>query len=290
MRKREEKIQQLKSYFEKRDDVIMAFLFGSQAEGRARPDSDWDIAVYFAPRKPLELESGVVEYAGEREVRNDMEHLLGNENDVLALNRARPSLVFDILNTGTALANKDERAYLELLSRTHYEAVDYWRFVKEFWDIRQQAASLTPKACAYLVEHLTFLENEMVDIGKFKTLTRKEYNENRSVRREIERWVENIVMSLLDIVKTVLASDKRDVPQSYKETLRQFAAGIIREDAAVRLGELAELRNLIAHEYLDMRWEQIQRFIKEAEEQVSPITAHVRKLIEGTGNAYCSKG
>jgi uncharacterized protein len=30
------------------EDVSFATLFGSRAEGRARPDSDWDIAVYLA--------------------------------------------------------------------------------------------------------------------------------------------------------------------------------------------------------------------------------------------------
>ena len=46
---REQKIQRLKEYFEKRGDVVMAFLFGSQAERQVHTESDWDIAVYFKP-------------------------------------------------------------------------------------------------------------------------------------------------------------------------------------------------------------------------------------------------
>ena len=275
-----DKIQKLKAYFEKRDDVVMAFLFGSRAEGRAQIDSDWDIGVYFAPVQPLELESDIMIYKGEQEARDGVDKILGAEHDFVVLNRARPALVFDALNDGLELTNKDERMYLELLSKTHYEAVDYWRFVKEFWDIRKQAASLTPKARAFLVEHITFLENEMADIGRFQVLSWQEYNENRSARREVERWVENVVMSLLDIGKTVLASDKRDVPQSYKETLRQFAAGVIPEEAAEQFGKFAELRNLIAHRYLDMRWQQIRQFLKVAEEYVPRVIAHTRALIE----------
>ncbi|MBI3442992.1 MAG: nucleotidyltransferase domain-containing protein [Candidatus Sungbacteria bacterium] len=42
----EEKINKLREYFEGRDDVVMAFLFGSQAKGYARPESDWDIGVF----------------------------------------------------------------------------------------------------------------------------------------------------------------------------------------------------------------------------------------------------
>lgn len=276
----EEKIAKLKEYFEKREDVVFAFLFGSRAEGRARMDSDWDIGVYFTPVKPLELETGILGYAGEREVRDKVDAIICAEHDVVVLNRARPALVFDVLNTGVKLTIKDERMYLELLSKTHYEAVDYWKFVKEFWDIRKQAASLTPKTRAFLVEHLTFLENEMADMEKFKKLSWQEYNENRDSRRNIERWVENVVMSLLDIGKAVLASEKRDVPQSYKEALKQFAAGVLTEETAEQLGKLAELRNLIAHEYLDMRWQQIQEFLKTADTYIPRVITYVRSMVE----------
>ncbi len=36
---REEKLQKLKEYFENRDDVVMAFVFGSQAQDRAHEGS-----------------------------------------------------------------------------------------------------------------------------------------------------------------------------------------------------------------------------------------------------------
>jgi len=41
----------LKFYFEMKDKIVMAFLFGSWAKGLNRPDSDVDIVVYFRPRR-----------------------------------------------------------------------------------------------------------------------------------------------------------------------------------------------------------------------------------------------
>lgn len=46
---REQKIEQLKDYFAERDDIVMAFLFGSRAKSRSQALSDWDIGVYFTP-------------------------------------------------------------------------------------------------------------------------------------------------------------------------------------------------------------------------------------------------
>ena len=125
----EEILKNLKTYFESQDEVVLAFLFGSRAEGRARESSDWDIGVYFRPTKHLELETKY-NYQGEDDIRRDIPALVGTEVDIVVLNRARPSLVFDVLNSGVEIVNKDEILYLKLLSKTHYEAIDYWQFVK----------------------------------------------------------------------------------------------------------------------------------------------------------------
>lgn len=66
-----------------------------------------------------------------------MEKIVKAEVDFLVLNRARPSLVFSVLNSGIPLKIKDRKLYLKLLIKTHYEAIDYWRFTKEFFEIRE---------------------------------------------------------------------------------------------------------------------------------------------------------
>lgn|GEM_PF-6425670 len=40
-------VERLRSYFEKRTDIVMAFLFGSWAKGHEGAESYIDIAVYF---------------------------------------------------------------------------------------------------------------------------------------------------------------------------------------------------------------------------------------------------
>ena len=47
--KNQELLEILKEYFEKRDDVLMAFLFGSYAKATTHKESDVDIAVYCVP-------------------------------------------------------------------------------------------------------------------------------------------------------------------------------------------------------------------------------------------------
>lgn len=253
----------LKDYFESQDGVVLAFLFGSQGKGLTRPSSDWDIAVYLTPYQWGELETRRT-YPNETMIRDTISRLLPAEIDFVILNRARPSLVFSILHTGTQLAIKDIRLYLTLLSRTHYDAVDYWDFVQEYRTLYERAASLTPEARAMLFEHLTFLENEFLDAEILSAITRKEYFEDRNTRRNLERWIENCVMSALDIAKIILASEKRAVPQTYKDMLSEFGVSFVSDTFANDFSEYASLRNILAHEYLDLRWERIENFLHNA--------------------------
>lgn len=271
-------VNQLKEYFSKRDDICLALIFGSQVSGRQKPSSDWDIGIYFNPNNGLELETSK-EYPGEQEIYRAVDNIVKAETDVVVLNRARPSLVFTVLNSGVPLIIKNNKLYLELLSKTHYEAVDFWNFIREFWQMREKAASLIPEAKAILIEHLTFLENELADLAKFQNFSRKDYFADSDKRRNMERWLENIVMSSLDIAKVILASEKKDVPQTYRETLRIF--GILYFDAsfADKFSEFADLRNIVAHKYLDVRWERIQKFIKEAKELYPIFVQKIKEIV-----------
>ena len=274
-----ETIEALSLYFTKHPDVLMAFVFGSRAKNTARPTSDWDVAVYFKPMQYAELGTAI-SYPEEQKIWLDIQNTLEAEVDMLVLNRARPSLVFSVLNSGTPLVIKDRKLYMRLLLKTHYEAVDFWRFVRDFWHIRERSRSLSAEDTSLLIEHLTFLENEFADFKKFQDMNWQEYQEDRDRRRNIERWIENLIMTSLDIAKIILASEKKEVPQTYAETLRTFASLYLNPALADRFAMFAELRNIIAHEYLDIRWARITNFLKEARELLPLFIVKNKEFIE----------
>ncbi|MEW6104103.1 MAG: HepT-like ribonuclease domain-containing protein [bacterium] len=272
-------ISRLKGYFEKKENVVLAFLFGSQAKGLSRRVSDWDIGVYFKPYTYMELETER-DYPDEKGMWGDLVDILKTDDvDLLVLNRARPSLVFSVLNSGVPLKIDDKKLYLRLLCKTSYEAIDYWNFVSDFFRIREASASLTQENKAILIETLIFLENEFGDIEKFKGFTWEEYSNDRSKRRDVERWIENIVMASLDIAKIILASEKKRLPNAYKETLEQFGLFYFEEEFAKRLSSFAALRNIVVHEYLDINWMRIKDFIKNGEELYPRFIEKVKEFI-----------
>lgn len=116
-----------------------------------------------------------------------------------------------------------------------------------------------------LIKHLTFLENELKDYETFGTLSWKEYNGDRGKRRNVERWIENIINSSIDIAKLILTSEDRSLPDTYKDIVKNLSlVGDFSEEGMGKLSRWVSLRNIISHEYLDIRWASIQKFISES--------------------------
>ena len=74
-----------------------------------------------------------------------------------------------------------------------------------------------------LIKHMTFLENELKDYKLFEPLSWKEYNDERTKRRDVERWIENIINSSIDISKIILTSEEKSVPDTYKNIVKNLS-------------------------------------------------------------------
>ena len=272
------KVEVLSQYFQKKSSVVLAFLFGSRAIEYERETSDWDIAVYFKPEEYLEIETES-QYPGGNRIWSDLVDLLKTDDvDFIVLNRARASLVYNALRVGTPLVIKDRRLYLDLLCKVSYEAVEWWDFVSDFWKISQKAKSLPPEERARVLEYLRFLENEFSEVEQIKSFSWQDYIQDSFKRKIIERWVENLVMSALDIAKVILASEKREIPQTYKDTLKIFGALYVDLGFGEKFSEFASLRNILVHEYLDIKWKRIKNFVNQAE-KLYPIFIQKTKEI-----------
>lgn len=89
-----------------RAEVLEAYLFGSEARGRAQPHSDIDVAVYVdfehAASSPYGYAADLTAYL--------MSALGSNEIDAVVLNRAPPVLYHRVLRDGRRVLARDLRA------------------------------------------------------------------------------------------------------------------------------------------------------------------------------------
>lgn len=248
-------IQRLKEYFKRQDDVLMAFVFGSYARGREMAESDFDIAIYLKGRD--------YDIKKSDEIWSDVTELLKKDVDLVCLNYAPATLVSNVMKTGIPLTIKNKRLYWEVYLRNTSEAEDFLRFLEDFWRIKQRAKSLSDEDKPRLLVRIDFLKTQMEEFGRFQDLTFDEYQRDIDKKRIVERWAENIINATIDITKIILASEKKLMPKTYEEAMRDFGilSGLTGDESR-RFARLAHLRNILAHEYLEVLYESLRDFIK----------------------------
>ncbi|MFQ5680602.1 MAG: HepT-like ribonuclease domain-containing protein [Candidatus Omnitrophota bacterium] len=276
-------IEQLKDYFNNQPDVLMAFVFGSRARGKVGPMSDWDIGVYFRPlRSGVEWEEWGREYPLEDKVWEDCIGILrADDVDLVVLNRCPAGIAADAIE-GAPLVIKDRGVFTRFMLIVTGEAADFRQTAAEYSQVYWRSFSLNAKDKDILNRRLIFLDSELRDISVFRNLDWQIYQKEHSRRRDVERWIENIMNAAIDIAKTALASCHRPVPANYREIL----AGLVvlpgfPVDLARQLAEWAKLRNILAHEYLDIRWERIKVFIDKAEPCFRRFIPEIRRMLAG---------
>ncbi len=106
----------LRAALEGRDDVVAAWLFGSQARGTARPDSDLDVAVLRGKPRPTTLDDWPVALTAA------LEDAAGGPVDLVLMDGADSDLVHRVLRDGVLLVERDRAARIqfEIYKRNEY--------------------------------------------------------------------------------------------------------------------------------------------------------------------------
>lgn len=116
-------------------------------------------------------------------------------------------------------------------------------------------------------------------------LSAAEYRDDSDKRRNVERWVENIINSSIDISKVILTIEERNLPDNYKDIVLSVS-GVkdLEIDSTEAISRWVKFRNIVSHEYLDIRWSTIKKFIFETEPLyrafLDKIKIYLKKEIE----------
>ncbi|GBC87819.1 hypothetical protein HRbin12_01837 [bacterium HR12] len=107
----------LRSTLERHPEVVVAYLFGSAARGRAGPLSDLDVAVLLA--------EGTDAASAQLDLIGDLAAATGTDRvDVVVLNEAPNELAFRVVRDGRLLLCRDDAARVRHRVRTTLEYLD----------------------------------------------------------------------------------------------------------------------------------------------------------------------
>ncbi len=118
----EDFLNRIKNLFETKDDVILAFVFGSCVKGSLTKESDVDVAILFSSEPAF---SDVLKIA------DKISEITKREADVVVLNNASPIIKMQVLKSGIIVKKKNSAEYNNFYVRTVKEYDELKRIRKE---------------------------------------------------------------------------------------------------------------------------------------------------------------
>lgn len=265
-------------------NLVFGVLFGSAAAGQLRSDSDVDVALYQASSGQLEIEVDR-ELDREAEIQVALERATQRNVDLLTLNRAPATVCAAALLTGRPVLLRDGALYTRYLLAVTTVASDFLETESEFRAIRDRSRSLSAIDRSRLQRILDFMEMELQDRDQFRGVTLTSYQTDRNLRRNLDRWVEMLINAAIDVGKIVLGSDLRPVPYTYGQVLADLESTAHFSDLAGRLKPLAALRNVLAHEYLELRFRRVASFVEAGAETISRLSRSTQAWLQAKESA-----
>ncbi|MGI9953378.1 DUF86 domain-containing protein [Moorellaceae bacterium AZ2] len=141
-------------------------------------------------------------------------------------------------------------------------------------------APLSKEQQVSIIRRLSFMDTELADIKAYKQLDYDQYQQDRKSRRDVERMIENLINACLDIAKILLSGEDREVPATYRQVFIQLGeAGILDKDLALALAEIVRTRNVLAHQYLDIKWELVKDFLTTGVSAIEQFRSQVERQL-----------
>lgn len=118
-----------------RQEIVLAYLFGSSLRGMVGGRHDIDVAIFLTPRAFEALQRSP-SYKYEAELIAELVHLLKqNRVDLVILNRATPLLAYEVIHKGDLLFSRSEnqRIEFEVSSLKRHSDTKHLRMIKRIY-------------------------------------------------------------------------------------------------------------------------------------------------------------
>ena len=131
----EELKKKLVGFFRMKDEVLLAYLFGSSLQGKFGKDHDIDIGLFLSPKLYESLDEGKP-YGYKAEMTVELMNLLKYDLiDLVILNKCTPVLAYQVIHHGSLffVRSEETRVKFELSSLKRHADTKHLRNIKRFY-------------------------------------------------------------------------------------------------------------------------------------------------------------
>lgn len=137
---------------------------------------------------------------------------------------------------------------------------------------------LSPADRLFIMKRVDFIQAELEDLAEYLPLNFSSYSSDRKLQRNLERIAENIANALIDLSKIILSNTTQAIPDTYRDIiLKAGELEALDPDHASKIADIARLRNILAHQYLDIKWDALKFFIAEADKIIQPFLSTIKE-------------
>jgi uncharacterized protein YutE (UPF0331/DUF86 family)/predicted nucleotidyltransferase len=271
--KKRELIDKLKDALEKDENVLLAYLFGSRATGKASPISDFDVAVLLKDNS----------LAGMGRLLFSVSKALGvNEDavDILDLSKAPLRLKARVLKEGVKLVDRGyEEAIIREVNKNFPEmALEIQKELHWWMDNR---GGIDVELIKELLDHLAQVHGHL---GSFLSKRRiEELSSNAEAWYALKGMVQDIAQVMIDICAHIASAKQLGVVSAYREYVEKLVEhGLMEPTLGEKVKTMIVLRNRLIHRYLTVEQEELWNWaVKLSSEIVPKFKEWVLKVIAG---------
>lgn len=101
-----------------------------------------------------------------------------------------------------------------------------------------------------ILRKLSELEQYLLQINEFSDITIAEYSSNWKTQRIVDRTLQMMIETCLDVAGHIISDEGYRVPESYADMFKVLQEnGIIKESLLDALEKMAKFRNIVVHHY-----------------------------------------
>lgn len=126
------------------------------------------------------------------------------------------------------------------------------------------------------IEMLVMFLEESIDyfLKRLEGVNKDRYFADRDIRSILDKTINDIILSIVDISEELLKFYKRKIPDTYKDTI--LACYEFIGDVVLKTAPLVKHRNEMIHQYLKINWQNIIT----VKNKIPDIREFIRKIKE----------
>jgi uncharacterized protein YutE (UPF0331/DUF86 family) len=132
-----------------------------------------------------------------------------------------------------------------------------------------------------ILRKLSALDEYLKQIEEYTSLTVKAYSDDWKVQRIVERTLQMMIETCLDISGHIIADEKLRVPDTYADTFRILVEnGILSGSHLGAFEKMAKFRNIVVHDYEKIDPEIVVGILRKNRQDFEEFKASIIKYLK----------